>query len=69
MYDPTNRTTRYTYLVLADCIFAIEATIEAVSVNETRTIFINSLKKIMPGYFSLIHYPRCRNSVEPGNPE
>ena len=69
MYDPTNRTTRYTYLVLADCIFAIEATIEAVSVHETRTIFKNSLKKIMPGYLSLIHYPRWNNAVEPGNPE
>ena len=69
MYDPTNRTTRYTYLVLADCIFAIEATIEAVSVHETRTIFKNSLKKIIPGYLSLIHYPRWKNAVEPGNPE
>ena len=69
MTQPIEQLAILTYLVLADCFFAIEATIEAVSVNETRTIFINSLKKIMLGYFSLIHYPRCRNSVEPGSPE
>ena len=65
MYDPTKRSARYTYIVLADCIFAIEATIEAISVHETRTIFKHSLKKIIPGSLSLNLLPRRKNAVEP----
>ena len=67
MYDPTKRSARYTYIVLADCIFAIEATIEAVSVHETRAIFKQTLKKIIPGSFFLHLLAMRRNAVEPAN--
>ena len=67
MYDPTKRSARYTYIVLADCIFAIEATIEAVSVHETRAIFKHTLKKIIPGSFFFNLLSIRRNAVEPAN--
>ena len=48
MWDPANRSVRYRVLALADCIFAIEATVEAMSVQETRTIFKNAMFKGIP---------------------
>ena len=47
MCDPSNRSARYTAWLLADCVFAIEATIEAISVNETRKIFKNAMSKLI----------------------
>ena len=47
MYDPSNRSVRYTAWLLADCVFAIEATIEAISVHETRKIFRNAMLKLI----------------------
>ena len=47
MYDPSNRSARYTTWLLADCVFAIEATIEAISVHETRKIFRNAMLKLI----------------------
>ena len=51
MWGTSNRSARYTVLVLADCIFAIEATVEAMSVQETRTIFKNTMSKGIPRLF------------------
>ena len=51
MWDPSDRSARYTVLALADCIFAIEATVEAMSVQETRTIFKNTMSKGIPRLF------------------
>ena len=51
--DPSEKSVRYTWGLLADCTFAIEATVEAISVHETRQIFKETLYKFFPFFASM----------------
>ena len=51
--DPSKKSVRYTWGLLADCTFAIEATVEAISVHETRQIFKETLYKFFPFFASV----------------
>ena len=65
MWDPANRSVHYRVLALADCIFAIEATVEAMSVQETRTIFKNAMFKGIPSSLdSFATMFRINNAVD-----
>ena len=48
LLDPSNRSVLYTGPILADIAFAIEASLEAISVQETRQIFTRIISRVFP---------------------
>ena len=48
LLDPSNRSVWYTGPILTDITFAIEATLEAISVQETRQIFTRIISRAFP---------------------
>ena len=53
LLDPSNRSVWYTGPILTDITFAIEATLEAISVQETRRIFTRIISRVFPFTYSI----------------